>query len=173
MLVRSDPRYEPVPDNACTAWMTFNHSNKGDVVSKRIGYLLFVPILQADKLAKLEAKGFQVEFHSHARAILSVDFPYAIDELCGVLSDVTIPFEEIIAGGGGEAKGTQRLRRSLHSLNWRKGEFTIEKKIKLKVDEEANENPRESISHEIDHVREYDEGTLALEIEWNNKDPFF
>ena len=55
---------------------------------------------QADELTKLGAKGFQVQFHSHARAILSVDFPAAITELCGVLSEVTIPIEEIIAGGG-------------------------------------------------------------------------
>ena len=32
---------------------------------------------------------------------------------------------------------------------------------------------RAAISHEIDHVRRTDEGTIALEIEWNNKDPFF
>src|SRR5262249_47093469 len=121
--------------------------------------------MQADELANLEAKGFQVEFHSHARAILSVAFPEAVNELCGVLSGVTIPIEEIIAGGGGEAKGTQRLRRSLSNLNWLKTEFIIEKKI--------NGKPRESISHEIDHVRKCDAGTVALEIEWNNKDPFF
>lgn len=30
-----------------------------------------------------------------------------------------------------------------------------------------------SNSHEIDHVRRADGGTIALEIEWNNKDPFF
>ena len=30
------------------------------------------------------------------------------------------------------------------------------------------------MSHEIDHVRTYKPGIrLALEIEWNNKDPFF
>ncbi len=32
---------------------------------------------------------------------------------------------------------------------------------------------KESISHEIDHFHPTDEGTFALEIEWNNKDPFF
>jgi hypothetical protein len=120
---------------------------------------------KADSLADLEAKGFQVEFRSHARAILSVDFPDAVDELSDVLSAVTIPIEEIIAGGGGEAKGTQRLRRALTNLDWRKTEFVVEKKI--------NGKQRESISHEIDHVREFGVGTIALEIEWNNKDPFF
>jgi hypothetical protein len=32
---------------------------------------------------------------------------------------------------------------------------------------------RESTSHEIDHVRCIGDYTIALEIEWNNKDPFF
>ena len=33
--------------------------------------------------------------------------------------------------------------------------------------------PRESTSHEVDHVKRYDAGVIAMEIEWNNKDPFF
>ncbi|MHB8160414.1 MAG: BglII/BstYI family type II restriction endonuclease [Thermoleophilia bacterium] len=32
---------------------------------------------------------------------------------------------------------------------------------------------KESISHEIDHVKKFPGGTFALEIEWNNKDPFY
>lgn|SRR5215213_6461199 len=113
----------------------------------------------------LIARGFQIEFYSHATAILTVDFPEAVAELEGALLGVTIPIEEIIAGGGGEAKGTQRLRRALNGLNWVKTKFTIRKTV--------NERERESISHEIDHVREFPAGTVALEIEWNNKDPFF
>jgi len=113
----------------------------------------------------LTAKGFQVEFYSHATAILQVDFPDALAELESALLGVTIPIEEIIAGGGGEAKGTQRLRRALNAMKWVKTEFTIKKTI--------NGRERESISHEIDHVREFPNGIVALEIEWNNKDPFF
>lgn len=113
----------------------------------------------------LDKKGFQIEFHSHAKAILTVDFPEALKELAEALVDVTIPIEEIIAGGGGEAKGTQRLRRTLHGLGWKKKKFEIKKTI--------NDRERESISHEIDHVREFPNGLIALEIEWNNKDPFF
>lgn len=115
--------------------------------------------------ASLIERGFQIEFHSHATAILQVDFPEAVAELEQVLLAVSIPIEEIIAGGGGEAKGTQRLRRALNAINWLKTEFTIKKTI--------NGKERESISHEIDHVREFSNGVVALEIEWNNKDPFF
>ena len=65
----------------------------------------------------LVARGFQIEFYSHATAILAVDFPDAIAELESALLNVTIPIEEIIAGGGGEAKGTQRLRRASADAN--------------------------------------------------------
>lgn len=117
-------------------------------------------------LDALIARGFQVEFHSHARAILSVDFPEAIAELEAALLNATIPIEEIIAGGGGEAKGTQRLRKALAGTGWPKFTFTIKKLI--------NDVPRESVSHEIDHVRTFEDGArIALEIEWNNKDPFY
>src|SRR5262252_10503401 len=116
-------------------------------------------------LSSLKARGFEIEFHSHAKAILSVDFPEALAELEAALAKVTIPIEEIIAGGGGEAKGTQRLRRALNDLNWTKKKFEVKKVI--------NGREREAISHEVDHVREFPAGILALEIEWNNKDPFF
>jgi len=113
----------------------------------------------------LTERGFQVQFLSHATAILSVDFPDGVAQLGDALLGVTIPIEEIIGSGGGEAKGTQRLRRRLADLGWRKMNFTIEKRI--------NGLPRESISHEVDHVQTFPAGVVALEIEWNNKDPFF
>lgn len=68
-------------------------------------------------------------------------------------------------GGGGEGEMTQRLRRALADFGWRKHNFEI-KKI---VDGEE----KESISHEVDHVKRFKTGTFALEIECNNKDPFF
>lgn len=113
----------------------------------------------------LIARGFQVQFLSHAAAILGVDFPAAIDQLEQALLNLTIPIEEIVGSGGGEAKGTQRLRHSLDALGWRKMKFLIEKTI--------NGIPRESISHEVDHVQVFSPGVVAVEIEWNNKDPFF
>lgn len=114
----------------------------------------------------LLAKGFQIEFHSHAKAILSVDFPRAVAELEKALSNFSIPMKELIGGGGGEAQGTQRLRRTLTDAGWLKTNFVVERRI--------NDVPKDSQSHEVDHVREFPSGErIALEIEWNNKDPFF
>lgn len=113
----------------------------------------------------LKTKGFQIQFLSHAEAILRGDFRKAVKELETALGDLSIPIEELIGSGGGESKGTQRLRRALAGIGWAKQTFTIEKRI--------NGVAKESISHEIDHVRSLPNGDVALEIEWNNKDPFF
>ena len=114
---------------------------------------------------RLRDLGFEVEATSHAEAIMLHDFPDLIGELEGALEQTSIPITEIIGGGGGEAKVTQRLRRSLAALQWTKHNFELKKT----VDGVA----KESISHEIDHVRRTANGVFALEIEWNNKDPFF
>jgi len=114
---------------------------------------------------RLKAKGFDVLFVSHAAGIVAQDFPTAIDELEAALSDLELPITEIIGSGGGETKFTQRLRRTLAHKNWPKHVFEITKT----VDGVA----KESTSHEVDHVRKFQSGVIALEIEWNNKDPFF
>jgi len=115
---------------------------------------------------KIKKKGFQVLTLHHAEAILEHDMSSAVDELEAVLLDATIPVEELVYGGGGEGELTQRLRRALADTHgWKKHIFEI-KKIVDGVE-------KESISHEIDHVKVFATGTFALEIEWNNKDPFF
>lgn len=114
---------------------------------------------------RLQEKGFQILALHHAQAILAHDIPDAVSELERVLLDIEIPVEELVRGGGGEGELTQRLRRALTDVGWQKHNFEI-KKI---VDGEE----KESISHEIDHVKRFPTGTFALEIEWNNKDPFF
>ena len=115
-----------------------------------------------DRLIKV---GFEVHFTNHAEAILRHDFFELVDELEAALTDVRVPMTEIIGGGGGETKMTQRLRRGLSELGWPKHNFEL---IKI-----VDGVPKESVSHEIDHVRRAPQGTVAFEIEWNNKDPFF
>ena len=113
----------------------------------------------------LKEFGFEILFTSHAEANMRHDFFELVDELESALLNISLPITEIIGGGGGEAKMTQRLRRGLSDLQWTKHNFELTKI----VDGVA----KESISHEIDHVRRVEGGTVAFEIEWNNKDPFF
>ena len=116
-------------------------------------------------LDRLKAKGFEVVALHHAEAILKHDMPEALIEVEEALVNATIPTIELIRGGGGEGALTQRMRRSLCDSGWIKHNFVV-KKIVDGVE-------KESTSHEIDHVKKFATGTCALEIEWNNKDPFF
>ena len=116
-------------------------------------------------LNALSDAGFNVLTRNHAEAILAHDFPGELNLLVRVLLEFRISLAEIVSGGGGEAGLTQRLRHELSDLNWRKHNFSVE----TVVDGYA----RTGISHEVDHVKFAEAGALALEIEWNNKDPFF
>lgn len=122
-------------------------------------------MIRLNGLERLQAAGFQVEFHSHAKAILNIDFPEVLGELESVLVDLTIPVESLVRGGGGEHETTQGLRRRLADIGWHKHNFEVKKFI--------DGVEREAISHEVDHVRKLANGKVAMEIEWNNKDPFF
>jgi restriction endonuclease BglII len=116
-------------------------------------------------LDALRERGFDVLARNHAEAILAVDFADELAELVRALTAFAIPAAELIGSGGGEARSTQRLRRVLAEQGWRKHRF----ELALTVDGRV----KDAMTHEIDHVRRGARGTLALEIEWNNKDPFF
>ena len=102
----------------------------------------------------LTARGFQVVPLHHAAAILTHDMPDAVRELTGILEGARIPVEELIRGGGGEGEFTQRLRRELAQLGWVKHNFEIKKTV--------DGSEKESISHEIDHVKTFPTGTFDL-----------
>ncbi len=116
-------------------------------------------------LAALRDLGFDVLARNHAEAILAFDFPNELGEVVGALAGYRIGMAEIIGGGGGESGQTQRLRHALHDIGWRKHKFVVQTIV--------DGREREATSHEVDHVRFAPQGGLALEIEWNNKDPFF
>lgn len=115
-------------------------------------------------LSKLIATGFDVETRSHAFTVLTRDFSKPLTEMCDELLSFRIFDAELIQGGGGEVRFTQRLRNSLSGRGWHKRNIVIRKTV--------DGHERSAISHEIDYVRCTDCGCVALEIEWNNKDPF-
>ena len=116
-------------------------------------------------LEHLRDTGFDVLTRNHAEAILAHDFPSELAILTRILSEFRIPLSEVVTGGGGEAGLTRRLRHELADVGWRKHRFQVQTVV--------DGRERAGVSHEVDHVKFADAGALALEIEWNNKDPFF
>ncbi len=120
---------------------------------------------QTPLFQSLRTAGFEIELISHAEAILRHDMGRATLEIESVLTNLRIPAEELVRGGGGETLGTQRLRHQFLECDWRPHEFEIKRSI--------DGIEKECVTHKIDHVKTFLGGTFALEIEWNNKDPFF
>lgn len=123
---------------------------------------------------QLKSKGFDVLPLHHAEAILTHDMAQAVSDIETVLNGLEVPIEELVRSGGGEALLTQRKRRLLVELGWKKQNVTVTKYVAFSADGDPSKSePSQSLSHEIDHVKAFDTGVFALEIEWNNKDPFF
>ena len=114
-----------------------------------------------------ELLGYSFEFRRHAKAILQQDYPEACKDLERVLKNFYINKNETLVGGGGESTITQRLRRNLEKLGW--------KKKKVRLTETINAKIHASDTHMMDHLKSFDPTLprIALELEWNNKDPFF
>lgn len=106
----------------------------------------------------------------YADVILANAFPNLFQQLLSSLTRFRIDFAgEIVTGGGGRAKHTARFDASLYEQGWRKHNVRIEKRID---DRPIFRTP----THEIDVFRLGDDNDypgVAVEMEWNNKDPFY
>jgi hypothetical protein len=114
---------------------------------------------------RLRELNYDLRYTSHAGSILQHEFPGASQEIEDALADLDIPIESLVGSGGGVATVTQYIRREFDARGWTKENFHITQTV----------NGVESVadSHEVDHVKKFPNGCLLLEIEWNNKDPFY
>jgi len=103
------------------------------------------------------------EFHEwrHGSAILASDFPEEWDEILEVLSTFRLYRSEISVAGGSKSLVAGRIDRALEVRGWRERSF----ETKIIVDAQERDSP----THKVDCFK----GKVGLEIEWNNKDPFF
>ena len=114
--------------------------------------------------------GYTYGVTRYADLILKHAFPQKFDDLVSNLGDYYIDYEEDIAkGGGSRAQHTKRHDDGLIDRGWNKHRVSIQKL----VDGEPIFRVK---NHEIDVFTMGDDGEypgLAVEMEWNNKDPFY
>jgi len=90
------------------------------------------------------------------------DFPEEFDEIIEVLGRFRLPKSALVRGGGNKNPATSGwIDSEFYKKGWCEKEFDI----KIKVDESEKLSP----THSIDCFK----NKVGLEIEWNNKDPFF
>ena len=97
----------------------------------------------------------------HASAILSQDFPAEWNDLIDLLTQFRLKKSWITTGGGNKSNVSAHIDGFLAARGW------VEKQFQTAI--EVDGARRNSPTHKIDCFK----NEVALEIEWNNKDPFF
>ncbi len=104
---------------------------------------------------------YEVYEWRHATAVLASDFPQEWEDLIAVLTEFRLLKSHITIGGGNKSKVAAALDKAFTARGWRKRQFQTE----IVVDGVGAESP----THEVDEFK----NGVAVEVEWNNKDPFF
>ena len=106
-------------------------------------------------------KNYEVHEWRHACAILKEDFRAEWEDIISLLTAFRLKKSWITNPGGGKSKVSSFIDGYLYSKGWLEKEF----QTKVVIDQDTFETP----THKIDCLK----NRVALEIEWNNKDPFF
>lgn len=106
-------------------------------------------------------KKYEVHEWKHACAILKQDFPSEWDDIIKLLENFKLCKSHIDSGGGNKSSVSSTIDSFLYKRDWTEKQFHTS----MRVDETTTDSP----THKVDCYK----NRVALEIEWNNKDPFF
>lgn len=114
-----------------------------------------------DRLPQFVRDNYECHEWKHASAILSQDFPAEWDDLLTLLHELRLRKSWIAVGGGNKTKLASYVDDFLFRRGWVEKQF----QTAIEVDGKRLDSP----THKVDCYK----NGIALEIEWNNKDPFF
>lgn len=114
-----------------------------------------------DVFPKFIRENYELHQWRHACAILSRDFPEELNQIVDVLTRFRLRKSWITKGGGNKSPISKWIDGELTKHGWVAKNFDTS----IVVDENQIDSP----THEVDCFK----NRIALEIEWNNKDPFF
>ena len=114
-----------------------------------------------DRLPEFIRTNYDCHEWKHASAILSQDFPAEWQDLLDLLTGFRLLKSWLTVGGGNKSKISEYVDGFLSLRGWREKQF----QTAIEVDGHRLDSP----THKIDCFK----NAVALEIEWNNKDPFY
>jgi len=112
-------------------------------------------------LPKFLHEHYEIHEWKHASAILETDFPSEWNDIIDVLTKFRLRRSAIVNPGGGKSDVSNEIDEMFVDRGWEEKAFDT----KIVIDTNTLESP----THKIDCYKNH----IALEIEWNNKDPFF
>jgi hypothetical protein len=104
---------------------------------------------------------YEVHEWKHACAILASDFPKEWADIDRVLTRFRLKKGYITKGGGNKSLVSAAIDSEFYKLGWTERSFDT----KVTIDAATLDSP----THKVDCFK----NRIALEVEWNNKDPFF
>ena len=104
---------------------------------------------------------YEIHEWRHASAILLNDFPSEWADILDVLDRFVLHKSDIVTPGGSKSAISIWMDRELTAKGWEERKF----ETSIKVDDVEFASP----THKVDCFK----NRIGLEIEWNNKDPFF
>ena len=107
------------------------------------------------------SRPYEVHEWKHASAILAIDFPAEWNDIIALLEQFQLRKSWIVVGGGRKSGVAEAIDNFLYQRGWIEKEFSTS----VTVDARVMDSP----THKVDCYK----NRVALEIEWNNKDPFF
>jgi hypothetical protein len=113
------------------------------------------------RLAPELAATYEVREWRHALAILEGDFPDEWRDLQEVLRGFRLTKSDILAAGGAKSRIASAIDEQFARRGWVEKQF----QVKVVVDDASHDTP----THNVDYFK----NRIAIEMEWNNKDPFF
>lgn len=117
--------------------------------------------MSIDQLPNFIHEHYEVHEWKHACAILQTDFAGEWADIIEVLTQFRLRRSWIEVGGGRKSKVSEWIDSQLYRRGWVEKEFSTQ----VVVDEAVMDSP----THKVDCFK----NRVALEIEWNNKDPFY
>lgn len=114
-----------------------------------------------DLLPQFVREHYEVHEWKHSCAILKQDFPDEWRDICDLLTQFRLKKSWIATGGGNKSAVSGAIDGFLYRRGWEEKQFNTE----IVVDDARFESP----THKVDCFK----NRVAVEIEWNNKDPFF
>lgn len=104
---------------------------------------------------------YHVREWRNAAGVLTTACPTEWAEIIEVLRAFRLLRSEVQAAGGNKSPIAKQMDGGFYARGWQEKQF----ETAIKVDDEVFESP----THKVDCYK----GRVAVELEWNNKDPFF
>jgi hypothetical protein len=114
-----------------------------------------------DDLPEFIREAYEIHEWRHASAVLARDFPDEWADIVAVLTEFRLRRSHITVGGSNKSMVAEALDLGFGARGWAEKQFETE----IVVDGAGTRSP----THQVDEYKNH----VAVEVEWNNKDPFF